>query len=121
MANELFHNLDIFGGRYCVTSWGRVYDMTTGRFLKPEVTKKGYLRVDLYDEYGKRKHVKVHRLVALSFIENPDGKPQVDHIDGNKQNNSVTNLRWCTDEENKRYQREFCIAVTKKHFPEEAE
>lgn len=106
---------------YLVSSWGNVYrtrlvevdDLYMHQFvfedfikLNPEETKKGYLRVDLYDENGKRKHFKFHRLVAQAFIENPDGKPQVNHKDGNKQNNSVTNLEWVTDAENKDHRKE---------------
>lgn len=85
---------------YQVTSWGRVYDKKHERFLKPEIHAKGYLRVDLYQD-GQRVHKKVHRLVAEAFIANPENKPQVNHIDGNNQNNSITNLEWVTDEENK--------------------
>lgn len=106
---------------YLVSSWGNVYRndetqilfnaiemMPVGRLrkLNPEETKKGYLRVDLYDENGKRRHYKIHRLVAQAFIENPDGKPQVNHKDGNKHNNSVTNLEWVTDAENKDHRKE---------------
>jgi hypothetical protein len=54
---------------------------------------------------GRRKHHKVHRLVAKAFIPNPEGKQQVNHKDGNKQNNSITNLEWVTDEENKIHQK----------------
>ena len=107
---------------YLVSSWGNVYRTNSALFinpnfgvelpidnnvkLNPEETKKGYLRVDLYDENGKRKHFKVHRLVAEAFIPNPDGKPQVNHKDGNKHNNSVTNLEWVTDSENKDHRKE---------------
>ena len=85
--------------KYLITSWGRVYNTETKQFLKPYSHHKGYLRVDLFNERGKR-HFKVHRLVASAFIENPEGKPQVNHIDGNKRNNSITNLEWVTNKEN---------------------
>ncbi len=97
---ERYKDISGYEGRYQITSWGRVYYVDKDRFLKPEENEKGYLRVDLYDDSGKRKHHKVHRLVAKAFIKNPDGKPQVNHKDGNKQNNSVTNLEWVTNREN---------------------
>lgn len=100
MSLEIFRNIEGYGGRYQVTSWGRVYDSVTGRFLKPEIHCKGYLRVDLFDKNGKRKHHKVHRLVAKAFIDNPRNLPQVNHIDGNNQNNSITNLEWVNNKEN---------------------
>lgn len=100
MTQELFAFIDGFEN-YQISSWGRVFNLRTGKFMIPEVHDKGYLRVDLYDDRGERKHMKVHRLVANAFIPNPDGKPQVNHIDGNNQNNSYTNLEWVTDSENK--------------------
>lgn len=86
---------------YEVSAWGRVRNVNTKDILHQENHYKGYMRVDLYDEEGRRKHMKVHRLVATAFIPNPEGKPQVNHIDGNNRNNSYTNLEWATDEENK--------------------
>lgn len=85
---------------YEVSTWGRVFNKRTGRYLIPHVHDKGYLRVDLYDEKGRRKHAKIHRLVAEAFVPNIYGKPQVNHIDGNNQNNSYTNLEWVTNQEN---------------------
>lgn len=61
--------------------------------------KKGYMRVRSSID-GKKVTFKVHREVAKAFIPNPDDKEQVDHIDGNKLNNSVSNLRWVTNREN---------------------
>ena len=98
MSLEVYKDIDGFPN-YQVTSWGRVYNKTTRMFVTQEEHHKGYLRVDLYNENG-RKHKKVHRLVAEAFITNPDNKPQVNHIDGNNQNNSVTNLEWVTNAEN---------------------
>lgn len=84
---------------YLITTWGRVYNTRTKQFLNPYTHYKGYLRVDLRSGTEKR-HFKVHRLVANAFIPNTEGKPQVNHIDGNKQNNSVSNLEWVTNKEN---------------------
>ena len=64
---------------------------------------KGYLQVELRDDYGKRKIKKVHRLVAETFIPNPDNLPEVNHKDENKQNPSVSNLEWCTSKYNSNY------------------
>lgn len=61
--------------------------------------KNGYLTVDLYKD-GKRSTRRVHRLVAEEFIPNPDGKPEVNHKDGNKHNNISSNLEWNTKKEN---------------------
>ena len=89
---EIFKDIAGYVGLYQVTSWGRVYNVGKRRFVKPEVHCKGYLRVDLFDRNGKRSHHKVHRLVAHAFIPHQEGKTQVNHKDGNKQNNSITAL-----------------------------
>ena len=62
--------------------------------------KDGYCRINVKKADGSYTNLPIHRLVALAFIENPDNKPQVNHIDGNKLNNSVDNLEWCTPSEN---------------------
>lgn len=67
--------------------------------MKPYMTKDGYARIN-FNEHGKRKNVGLHRLVAMAFIPNPEGKPQVNHKNGNKLDNRVSNLEWATAREN---------------------
>ena len=67
--------------------------------LKQSNTTTGYKKVELVKD-GKRKSLKVHRLVAIAFIPNPMNKPYINHIDGNPINNCVENLEWCTQHEN---------------------
>lgn len=71
--------------------------------LTPAKTRNGYLRVSVSDSEGKRKSYYVHRLVAMLFIPKPEGKDFINHIDGNKQNNSSDNLEWVTRSENERH------------------
>lgn len=98
MSLEVFRPIKNFED-YEVSNWGNVYSKRTHKMLKPFITGKGYLKVNL-NVGGKRIHCRVHRLVAQAFIPNPQNKPQVNHIDGNKLNNSFTNLEWCTNQEN---------------------
>lgn len=70
-----------------------------GKILKHELDKYGYPVVTLCKE-GKTRTFKVHRLVALAFIPNPDNLPQIDHINARKYDNRPANLRWCTTQQN---------------------
>lgn len=87
-----------YEGLYAITEDGQVWSYKANKFKKPQ-NINGYLSVVLY----KDKHLKnysIHRLVAETFIPNPDGKPEVNHIDEDKTNNCVDNLEWCTKSEN---------------------
>lgn len=88
----------IEGFDYSVSSLGNVRN---DKRNKPKVgfNNHGYIRIQLSKE-GKQSKCYLHRLVALAFIPNPLNKSDVDHIDGQKQNNNVSNLRWATHSEN---------------------
>ena len=84
---------------YEVSSFGRVRNAKTEKILAQRINDRDYSMVTL-SKNNKSKHFRVHRLVAEAFIPNPDEKPSVDHIDGNRSNNIWTNLRWATASEN---------------------
>lgn len=91
-----------YESRYLVSNMGRVFSLIKDKILKQIETPYGYLVVNLYDG-NKMKQVKVHRVVAMAFIPNPDCLPQVNHKDENKRNNNVDNLEWCTAKYNSNY------------------
>lgn len=104
---EVWKTIPGFEGRYEVSDKGRIRSYSNGRWgnqhksriLKLKVNTSGYLCVNLYG--GVECTCKmVHRLVAEAFIPNPENKPQVNHINGNKRNNKVENLEWVTASEN---------------------
>lgn len=84
-----------------VSDQGQIRSLLSGqpRILKTQTDHKGYQRVCVRIEREK-KTFKVHREIAKAFIPNPDNLPQVNHMDGNKSNNSVDNLEWCTNQQN---------------------
>lgn len=91
---------------YSVSNLGRVRNDKTGRILKQKTEKDGYFEVTLHRK-AKQKTYRVHRLVALAFIPQLDkNRNEVDHIDYNKKNNRVDNLRWLTTQENLEHSRD---------------
>ena len=101
---EEWREIEGYEGLYSVSDMGRVRKNISGRILKPR-NLNGYQRVALYGKVGEPKGSRptdyfIHRLVADLFIDNPENKPQINHIDEDKSNNIVSNLEWCTALEN---------------------
>ena len=96
MQNEIWKDIPGYVGLYQVSNTGRVKSFKNQyghgvRILKGEKTQSGYIQVSL-----NKKRYKIHRLVAMSFIPNPDGLPQINHKNEIKTDNRAENLEWCT-------------------------
>lgn len=83
---------------YFATPDGRVYSEKVKRFLKPR-NHRGYWSIGISVD-GKKKTATVHRLIAFAFVDNPENKKVINHKDGDKKNNNISNLEWCTTSEN---------------------
>lgn len=114
MEEELWKPIESFEN-YQVSTLGRVKNTTTGRMMKLN-NKGGYLSISLVN-YLERKSFKVHRLVALAFIQNLENKSDVNHIDKNKHNNNISNLEWNTRAENNLHGKLNVIITTNKNKP----
>lgn len=84
---------------YIIGTDGIIISKSTGKPLATTKCKKGYLRVRLKHADGGKTYL-AHRVVAITHIPNPDNLPQVNHLDGDKTNNSVSNLEWTTGKKN---------------------
>jgi hypothetical protein len=101
---EIWKEVPNFNGRYFASESGKVKTISwrnSGKesILKPAKDKKGYLKT-VFVRDGKNIPVRIHRIIALTFIPNPDNKPEVNHKNFIKDDNSKSNLEWCTGSEN---------------------
>lgn len=106
LENEKWVQLPYYDGRYYISNKGRMKSrLRNGKefILKTHKTNSGYDIVRIYYTSHKSKEIYIHRLVAQAFIPNPDNLREVNHIDGNKLNNCVENLEWCSRSMNEKH------------------
>ena len=98
MDNEIWIPIQSENGLFSISRCARIKNNTTGKILKQSVNKTGYYQIvtKIGGRNGRNRLFRVHREYAIAFIPNPHGLPQVNHKDGNKLNNSIDNLEWCT-------------------------
>lgn len=110
---EIWEPVNNYEKQYEVSNFGRIRSLprntTSGKIINPIKTESG-LWVSLRNSGNDTKQL-IHRLVAKSFIENPENKPQINHIDGNRWNNFVGNLEWVTNSENVKHSHDYLNRV----------
>ena len=101
ITGELFKRIHPdYNQDYLVGNHGTVLSIRTGKPLTPSVSRIGYSQLVLLTADGQKKGVNPHRIVALTWLPNPENKPDVNHKDRNKLNNRLENLEWMTRKEN---------------------
>ena len=96
---EIWKDIRGYEGKYKISTYGNVYSYKRKIYISQSKGANGYFKVNLHKN-SSTKTFSVHRLVAETFISNPNNLPEINHKSGNKTNNRVTNLEWCTHNEN---------------------
>ena len=91
MEKEFWKQIEGFDN-YQISNIGRVKNIKFDRLVKPLLDNRGYIMVNLYKD-GKMKRLSLHRLIAIAFIPNPENKPCIDHINTDRSDNRIDNLR----------------------------
>ena len=97
---EIWKDVVGYEWMYQISTMGNVRNSRTGYVIKQKLNINGYPTVIIRNSSGKKGTLRVHRLIMIAFIDNPHNKPFVNHIDGDKRNNNINNLEWCTAKEN---------------------
>lgn len=98
-----------YENEYAITEDGKIWSYKSKKWLHPYLDDHGYLRTEL-----NQKGIRLHQLLAITFIENPENLPTVDHIDQNRLNNSLDNLRWASRKTQAENQRHACWEAWRK-------
>lgn len=111
---EQYEPIKEWEGHYSINKGGNIYSHYYNKIMTPQINKDGYCFVSLSKSIFRetpnglkqkvehiRKKCFIHRLLAFQWLENPNGLPQIDHIDRNKKNNIIENLRWCSQHTNR--------------------
>lgn len=100
----VYPNIDDEHNRFEISSHGRLRNKINQHIYKPEVLRTGYYSVrTTLGSRNNKIHIIIHKAVAYSFIENPNNYPEINHKDGNKLNNNIDNLEWCSSHDNQQH------------------
>jgi len=107
-----------FDNRYRINRNGEVFSCIYNKLMKPQLNDDGYLVLSLTNNTKKKIKCSIHRLLALQYIPNPEGNEQIDHIDRNKLNNDLSNLRWVSQTENRNNRTDLLCLKTEEELEE---
>ena len=99
-TDKEFEDLKGFEDLYQINQQGEIWSCHYKMIMKPTINEDGYLKINLRQNNKSNKRF-IHRLITIQYIPNPDNLPEIDHIDRNKLNNSLDNLRWVSREDNR--------------------
>lgn len=112
--NVVWRPISGYEDLYLVSNKGQIFSLISNKLLKQSNTTTGYKKVELTKQRRKRS-LKVHRIVAKEFLENPLNMPIVNHLDGNPKNNNSTNLEWCDQNRNMQHAYETGLIYSRLH------